>query len=179
MTRDRRDVCDSYQPGGASCTATPNTRGRRNGEPCTMDSDCGGICLTEVQTDGSPTGWIGGFCASVGRLPGRSAYQNGQPLPQSNCPAGCVAMPTIDVFAEGDMAVCLKACEADADCGRPGLRCNRDILGIGVPPTNGFCQPIDCQSGVYSGMVNHGCPAGYHCQPAAMMPSTGVCASGA
>lgn len=144
-----------------------------------MDSDCGGICLTEVQTDGSPTGWIGGFCASVGRLPGRSAYQNGQPLPQSNCPAGCVAMPTIDVFAEGDMAVCLKACEADADCGRPGLRCNRDILGIGVPPTNGFCQPIDCQSGVYSGMVNHGCPAGYHCQPAAMMPSTGVCASGA
>ena len=171
-------VCDSYQMLGAGCTASPNTQGGRNGAPCTMDTDCGGICLREVNADGSPTGWIGGFCASVGRLPGASAYQTGQPLPVSNCPVGSVAIPPNQMFREGDMAVCLRSCVVDADCGRAGLHCNREIFALGLPPTDGFCQPLDCQSSEYAGMVNHGCPVGYHCQPHSMMPTTGVCARG-
>lgn len=165
--------CDYYTPGGPSCQRTLRTGGR-DGDPCTTDSDCAGFCVQEVQ-NGAPSGWLGGNCASVGRLPDRSLYQPGQPLPRSNCPEGTVALPGNGVLAPGDMAVCLPVCTADSDC-RVGRRCNRDVLGLGIPPTNGFCQPIDCFDPRYRGMSNSGCPAGTSCRANAMMPTQGVCA---
>jgi hypothetical protein len=165
-------MCD---PQTELCTAT-TSMGAPVGDPCTANGDCAsGRCIQEVdEMTGMATGFLGGQCYGVGRLPDGAAYM-GTTLPQSNCPPNSVAIPFENTDAEGDPAICLRSCMTDTDCGRAGYFCEHFQNMMGMPAfTNGICNPIDCNE---SGRT---CPTGYHCvtdpSDAAMPP--GHCEAG-
>ena len=146
-------MCDSYN---GTCTAMAAT-GADNGAACAADSDCmGGQCITEVGTSG-PTGFLGGYCISFGRMPDPALYAVGQPLPRGNCPTGSVALPAQGSQGEGDSAVCLKGCSANGDC-RTGYTCNKESNRPNMPFSTGICLPVNCA------MAAMACPTGYMCQ---------------
>jgi hypothetical protein len=155
--------------GGANSVCDPNVllcvppdavaMGAAVGEGCMTDQDCAsGRCIAEISDTGEATGYIGGQCFAVGRLPSGDSYQMGMPLPRSNCPMNSVAIPFENTDAEGDPAICLRSCVTDADCGRAGYSCYRvrDMAGAYIF-SNGLCEPANCNDPAYA------CPSGYHC----------------
>lgn len=177
-------VCDPYA-GACVDPATAMHMGADNGEPCANDDACkSGRCFAELNEDGSPSGFVGGMCFSSARSPNPSLYRPGMAIPQSNCPAGNVALPFVifgisDDGGDGDGALCLKACTADSQC-RPGYTCEK-LTASGMSTTNGFCFQANCLAAARAAMPNNGCPSGYTCQrqmTSGTMPF-GVCARGA
>jgi hypothetical protein len=132
-------MCDPYV-GFCTDMAAP---GADNGDPCTTDNDCrSGTCFPETTTAG-PTGYIGGYCVSNGRVPSSSAL-TGTTLPQSTCPDGSAILPDTGQV-EGDVGTCYKTCATTQDC-RAGYAC-----------TLGICTPEDCSA------AGNTCPSGYSC----------------
>jgi hypothetical protein len=166
-------TCD---PNLLFCSPNAPATGGAVGDACTGDMDCAsGRCIAEVDAmTGEATGYIGGQCFTVGRLPAGSEYQMGMPLPRGNCPMGSVAIPFAADDAEGDPAICLKGCTADADCGREGYFC--DHFGDpGAPAfSTGICDPINCNE------AGRTCPSGYHCvtNPSDAAMPAGHCEAG-
>jgi hypothetical protein len=145
------------------------------GAPCTADGDCAsGRCIAELDGMGQPTGYIGGQCYSIGRLPNTADYATGGPLPRANCPMNSVAIPFASGDEEGDPAICLRSCTTDSDCGRAGYFC--DHFGTPDMPTftTGICNPINCAMPAYA------CPTGYHCviTPTDAATPSGLCVAG-
>jgi hypothetical protein len=162
--------CDPYV---GECALSPTTFGVVNGEPCRLDSDCrSGRCVPELDnstTPATPTGFLGGYCLSVGRQIAQSAWDAvvGGDLPRSNCPEGSVILPIADQSA-GSPTQCWRACSADGDC-RPGYHCDRPMSGSTPLSRNGACRPVDCGAGA-------SCPEGFTCTHPAGSSSAGVCA---
>jgi hypothetical protein len=164
-------TCD---PNTLECTTTLST-GALVGEPCMRDADCATRhCNPEIDAAGMPTGFLGGQCYAIGRLPAVSEYETSMPIPRSNCPEHSVAIPYAASDGEGDAALCLPVCESDADCMRAGYRCER-YARDGMPGfTNGVCVPLNCAD------PSQPCPSGTLCVTSsndASMP-VGVCAAG-
>jgi hypothetical protein len=157
-------TCDMYS---GTCTNT-TPMGAENGDSCMADGDCkGGICLAEMNADGTPSGFIGGYCLSDGLVGDMTV---GQPIPTSNCPSGTGVVP-VDGEFPGDSAPCFKTCTADADC-RAGYHCDHFETDTMMPYfSNGACIPVNClQTGVT-------CPSGYTCHTQTFGDGTmtGVC----
>lgn len=149
-----------YAPCDAMTRCDPNqlvcsndvAMGGSVGDPCISDQECAsGRCEPEIDASGVATGFIGGYCIAIGRLPAQSAFVPGQPVPRTNCPPGTAGVPAGGTGEEGDPSVCLRTCMLDGDC-RAGYHC--DQLG---QFSNGLCLPIDCSQ---AGMT---CPSGYAC----------------
>jgi len=146
--------CDLW---ASQCSLDPRA-GTDNGSSCADAATCrGGHCVRETNADGTPSGFVDGFCYSIARRPPDAAFVPGMPLPRGNCPPGSVAQP--DAFGrEGYAVACLHECRLDADC-RAGYICNRGIT-TDTPMgrfTTGGCIAFDCSR---AGSM---CPAGFHC----------------
>ena len=152
-------VCDRYT---ALCAAAVSTTGATNGEPCADNDACrSGQCLAEQGSDGTPTGWIGGYCVSNCILPtgfNNNDFFAGPALPNGGCPAG-VCLPAVGGNnSVRDLGRCYVECVSDGDC-RGGYTCLKDIsLSSGGTSSysNGLCVPANCE--------REGCPTGYTCQ---------------
>ncbi len=163
-------VCDPYR---GTCGSIPSV-GAESGEPCTNDSACrGNHCVTETDLAGIASGWIGGYCASLGRVPDSTAYVVGSPVPQSTCPPGSGVVP-LHGESQGAVVECLKTCNVASDC-RAGYQCDHRLSAMGGAPffSNGVCVPIDCA------IAGATCPAGYACQIPSLdaAAASGVCAA--
>ncbi len=153
----RGEVCNAES---GRCVESLPTTGAAIGEACAANADCrSNDCILEV-SGGSPSGFVGGYCALLCILPagynGNTLYA-GTSLPAGTCPSGGVCFPN-GGFAEGDPGICLDECTAAGDC-RPGLECKKDYAlssGDTAHFDNGVCLPIDCQT--------TDCPTGYTCQ---------------
>lgn len=160
---------------GTDATAAIDVLTIRNiGAACTGDPACpGGRCARETENDGTPTGFLGGYCYSDGTPLGTGAYQNGGALPRSGCPADSVLVPAARAGGggadAGAGARCMKSCTRTDEC-RTGYACAHDPVP-GVVTLDGFCAPADCL------FQDAGCPAPYSCYPEAAGPdaSVGVC----
>jgi hypothetical protein len=138
------------------CEAPPvDATGAAHGEPCGDGSDCtSGFCIDEG-TRSAPSGWVGGMCIGLCRLPAgfnNTNFFDGDALPQGGCVEDAVCIPGGSQTAEGDLGTCYHECTSMADC-RPGYGCLQNIAGRTF--ANGICVPLDCGGG--------GCPTGYTC----------------
>lgn len=81
------------------------------GDPCTSDADCGpsGACIPETDTDGSDTGFVGGYCLTIGCGA------------DSPCPGGS----TCYLLGSDRTPACIENCASDSDC-RAGYVCDAD-----------------------------------------------------
>ncbi len=155
----RGEVCD---PDSGRCVGALPTTGGTIGARCGADGDCrSSSCITEVDSDGFPSGFVGGACVALCVLPAgynQNSFYSEAALPRGTCPGGAICFPNRS-FAEGDPGLCLDECGGPADCG-PGLECAKDFplaSGDVARFDNGVCLPVDCQ--------RDGCPSGYACQP--------------
>lgn len=149
------------------------------GAACTASSQCDGgdiaaSCIPEVNVDGDPTGYVGGYCAAVPCpvLGGVPPYSYRSPVcgdggvctvagtegsEQAFCRAGCgpscrsngYACQVLDLELSANNALlfvtaCLPKCTADADCGA-GSRCDM---------ASGSCQ-IPCTTTPLGGTVGN------------------------
>lgn len=157
-------VCN---PESSRCEAPPvDTTGAAHGEPCAAPEDCqSGYCINEG-TRAQPSGWVGGMCVGICRVPAgfnSTNFYSGDTLPGGGCVDGAVCIPG-NQMAEGDLGTCYDECTSMADC-RPGYGCLQTLLSHTF--TNGICVPLDCSGG--------GCPTGYTC--VAVMLSDGSTAN--
>lgn len=148
-------------PWDGECAANVSAMGAENGDPCEQDSDCkSNRCIEAFSNNPAPntgTGYLGGYCFSVGRRPDQSEYMRGMPMVRGNCPMGSVMIPYTGEVT-GEPSNCVKECRMDNDC-RAGYWCNRVFNGN--PPaavyTTGGCVPLNC---IQPGRT---CPAGTRC----------------
>jgi hypothetical protein len=142
-------TCDGTDPAGAP-----------NGDPCLQDSDCrGSFCIPESDSSsGAPTGFAGGYCASVGYRLDDGAYVRSSNIPRGNCPDGSAPYP-FDGAGAGAATLCFATCDDSHPC-RAGYECDRFPSTTDPNPyfADGFCLPASCATS--SGA---GCPSGYGC----------------
>lgn len=131
---DRRDTGS----GDDRDSGTVTTHDVPIGAPCTEDADCGsGACVAETRSDGSASGFAGGYCFEV----------------VSDCSDGCSGDGVcfnFDDGAGGSFPACIDGCESDDDC-RDGYACDGDNTcwptGGGTTMTTGGTQGIgDCST---------------------------------
>jgi len=106
------------------------------------------------QENGNYTGFIGGYCESLCRIPAgynTNNYFDGSALPQGACAGDAVCVPGGNELGAGDLGVCLASCTNSAGC-RPGYTCRQTIQSHTF--TNGYCIPVNCMA---AGMT---CPSG-------------------
>jgi hypothetical protein len=162
-------VCN---PESSRCEAPPvDLTGAAHGEPCAGPTDCtSGFCVTEG-TAAQPSGWVGGMCVGICRVPdgfNSTNFYEGDTLPRGGCVEGAVCIPGAQMAA-GDLGTCYRECTSTADC-RPGYGCLQTLLRHTF--TNGICVPADCRS------PSNPCPTGYRCATVALSDGsmTGRCA---
>lgn len=114
------------------------------GEPCASSADCraphydGGTwtipaCITEAS-------WVNGYCREFCTSP--TVPTTDAPLPQRDCPAGSVCLPT---YMSSDVGFCLRSCTADSDCRTAeGYYCRRDFAAVHA--ATGVCAAPICTS---------------------------------
>lgn len=150
--------CDPYT-GRCVAHGMVGTAGAVTGEACTAASACrSGNCRLPME-NGGYSGYVGGYCESLCRIPGgynTSNFFAGDTLPQGTCAGNAVCLPGGNEQGMNDLGVCLAACTGPSDC-RPGYACNQTIpLQVGSHTfTNGYCLPIDC--------LRAACPTGSAC----------------
>jgi hypothetical protein len=139
---------------------TVGTSGALTGEACSADSGCrSGNCRLPME-NGGYTGFLGGYCESLCRIPSgynTNNFFNGDTLPQGTCSGDAVCVPGGNQQGVGDLGVCLDACSGATDC-RPGYTCVQTVQSHTF--TNGYCYRLDCS---VSGMA---CPSGTTCHGA-------------
>jgi hypothetical protein len=135
-----------------------NTVGAVTGAACTGNADCrSGNCRLPME-NGGITGFLGGYCESLCRIPAgfnTSNYFSGDTLPLGTCTGNAVCVPGGNALGENDLGVCLQACTSATDC-RPGYTCTQTIQMHTF--TNGYCVPMDC--------LHMNCPSGSTCHQA-------------
>jgi hypothetical protein len=145
--------CDPYT-GRCVAMGGVHTTGAVTGEACTSDAACrSGNCRLPVE-NASYTGYLGGYCQSLCRIPqgyNTNNFFDGPALPQGTCTGDAVCLPGGNQQGAGDLGVCLASCTSSADC-RPGYTCNQTIQSHTF--TNGYCAPVNCMA---AGMT---CPTG-------------------
>ena len=148
--------CDHYT-GRCVPQGMVATTGALTGEACTSAGACrSGSCHLPVE-NGNPTGFLGGTCESLCRLPvgfNTNNYFSGNALPQASCAGDAVCVPGGNDLGAGGLGVCRHVCTGNADC-RAGYNCIQTRGGHTF--TNGFCEPVNC---VAAGMA---CPTGSMC----------------
>ncbi len=147
-----------------------------DGAPCGQGSDCkSGRCFTETDTNGNPTGNLGGLCFSGCTIAVDTAYV-GMDIPQSDCPTGNVC-PQDGRTPAGGSGLCREVCTTAGDC-RPGYICVHPAVpgGDGGTYANGYCAAMNCHYRTQT------CPMGTVCETTASsdagVPTNGVCARG-
>ncbi len=144
-------LCTSTKPTGlplgSACT-----------EPTGNETDaCNGFCLTKTQdaTDGE----CSSYCSITSGLTG--CGWGGPPgTPAENaCLFGTII--SADTPALGDLGICTKLCDCNADCGAPGDYCVDDTMGgiMNVWTRAGYCRPL--LSGETSRDSISTCPPGH------------------
>ena len=146
--------CDEYT---GECVSNTTVRsGLDDGAACAQDTDClSGWCIPEI-VGGVGTGFLDGYCASVGFSVERSEYRSGSRPPYAGCATGAGAFQDPS-YGAGDTVACGRSCSTDHDC-RSGYSCDhsryQDLSSYFV---DGVCSPTDC---AVSGTT---CPTGTHC----------------
>ncbi len=111
------------------------------------------------------TGWNGGYCQSRCILPAgynSSNFWGEMMLPQANCPQGGLCLAFSGSLARGDIGVCLKSCNSNADCrASEGYFCQKTVQ-LSASNTrrysNGYCIPVNCANTATP------CPTGLTCR---------------
>lgn len=150
-------VCNTYT-GECTTDAIPDT-GAVTGEPCADNDSCrSGLCVPEINTQGQPTGWVGGYCISNCILPpgyNTNTFFEGDELPNAGCPGDAVCVPrSFGAASQRDLGSCYDQCTDAGQC-RDGYTCLSTFLGGMASYPNGICVPIDC--------TGTACPTGYEC----------------
>lgn len=159
--------CDTYT-GECKATGEAVSSGAAVGDACDEDTDCRSgdrteraitACIREVNSSGSATGYLGGYCLNSCILPRGYNSNNffaGDALPQGTCDSGEVCYPT-STLNRGDFGGCFKECAGNSDC-RAGYACRKSSTLQGGTYTfdNGVCMPVDC--------AEEACPSGYTCE---------------
>jgi len=134
-------VCDTDDSCWSYAFAEVNPSGAAMGDGCTDDAGCkSDTCLPEL-SNGSPTGYPGGYCTSMGR-----------PDVQGSCPAGS-ACKQVEAF---DATLCLDTCQDSGEC-RTGYSCDQgactptpvcgDNVCNGTETKATCCQDCGCDAG--------------------------------
>lgn len=133
----------------ASFCASTHYGPRAVGDPCSTASDC-----ATNQCGSERAGYPGGMCYRLMRLPPFAAWLDPGPMPHGGCPDDEVVTGS---GTEGDAAVCMPRCIADADC-RDGYRCDHTggVWG-GAVHDDGACVSWIC------GTSHSSCPADRTC----------------
>ena len=155
-----------------TCGTTDSTRAE-NGAACAASADCrSGRCTREVNTDGAPTGSLGGICYSLCTVPPNTAY-NGTTIPRADCPMGSVC-PRDSTTTAGGVGLCRVECTTNDQC-RPGFICvhpSRPGADAGTY-TNGYCAAMNCR------YMTQMCPSFATCQTTrtddAGVATSGIC----
>jgi hypothetical protein len=104
------------------------------GNTCTLEDDqCAGFCLQFTEdTNGSS---CSGTCTFGTRGCGDD--------PTSEEPANFVCMPDINSVGQGDLGVCVQACDCNTQCGNPGNVClpMPDPVFVEFYGRAGYCAP--------------------------------------
>ncbi|MGE0784254.1 MAG: hypothetical protein AB7S26_01100 [Sandaracinaceae bacterium] len=167
-------MCNIYT-GTCTTDAIPTT-GSVTGEACDNGDQCkSGACIAEVDRNGVPTGWVGGYCTGNCILPAgynSNSFFDGPELPNGGCPGDALCIPqTFAHSSQRDLGTCYDACTESGTC-RGGYTCLTSFQTSGGAATypTGICVPGDCTMA--------GCPTGYECQTldAGTMNERSVCA---
>lgn len=133
------------------------TTGGDTGEACTGNAACRSAnCRLPVE-NGNYTGYVGGYCESICRIPSgynTSNFFSADTLPQGTCSGNAVCVPGGNEQGAGDLGVCLHSCSGASDC-RAGYSCTQTVSSHTF--TNGFCVPTNCL------LAGHACPSGTTC----------------
>lgn len=159
--------CNAYT-GRCVPHGTVPTTGGDTGDGCAADSACRSSNCRLSQESGSYTGYVGGYCESICRIPSgynTNDFFSGGALPQGTCAsASAVCLPGGNQQGANDLGVCLHGCSGNSDC-RAGYSCTQTVSGHTF--TNGFCVPIDCLTG-------GACPSGSTCHMGTNSAGTAV-----
>jgi len=126
-------LCTSSMPSGlplgSSCT-----------EPTGTQADaCNGFCLTKTQD--ATEGECSAFCSWTSDF--RSCGWDGRTgTAEGACLFGTII--SVDMPVPGDVGICTKLCDCNADCGAPGDYCVDDTMGAitSIWSRAGYCRPL-------------------------------------
>lgn len=142
--------CQSFYACAAFGCDPPRSGGAAIGAPCADGSECRtGLCWTP------DTGWPGGMCTQVLRLPSDASYLGRGIMPSGGCEDAFVVLPAESGGFEGDEGQCVPRCHVDADC-RDGYLCDHFGLFDAPRHDDGGCRPWTCTE-------TSPCPAGRTC----------------
>lgn len=148
------------------------------GDACTSASDCGAgdlspLCIPELNSQGQPTGYVGGYC-SAGPCPIRdSSITDVDVYSDDSCGEGnlCVVIPS----ASGPRSYCIQGC--DSGC-RNGYACQIQTVepnAQGEAAFVGGCDPgctssQDCGTGARCNTLSGRCEVPCGNQPVGSVP---------
>ena len=138
--------CDRVRGG---CMPTEK-QGAEDGEPCSVDNDCKGIC---------ETGATGKICASI--------CSAGGELDSDDCggPGQGICYAAFGSESPGSLGFCYRACASQSDCALPNAFCvvvPSDLEEGDLPPW--WTVPTHvCDQGVACATVGHDCGDGATC----------------
>ena len=127
------------------CGAPVDMTRADNGAPCAAALECRSTrCTREINSDGNPTGSLGGICYSLCTVPENAAYA-GATIPRANCPMGSVC-PRDTTTMPGGVGLCRVECTTNDNC-RPGFICVHPARSASdtTPYTNGYCAAMNCR----------------------------------
>lgn len=143
-------VCDTDNtcwPGGEQPAPTGDSP---IGGPCSADADCkdpGATCYPET-SQGSPTGFVNGYCMLWGCEPGScptgatclTITQDGQAACFAACTTASDCPQTLGYACSAESNTCWPGCNGDAEC-PPGYGCHPEVKGCVAGWSN---EPFDC-----------------------------------
>jgi hypothetical protein len=155
------------------CGRPVDTTRAENGAPCNTALECRSErCTREVNSEGNPTGSLGGICYSLCTVLENSEYV-GANIPRANCPMGSVC-PRDSSTMPGGVGLCRVECTTNDNC-RPGFICVHPARSAGdpTPYVNGYCAAMNCR------YMTQTCPAFATCTTTrtddAGVATSGVC----
>jgi hypothetical protein len=133
------------------------------GEPCATGSECDSSA--ELMGSGLPAclmagtwpnggAWLDGYCTAFCAPP--PPIQDGAPLERRDCPERSLCVP----LRTGEVGICLRSCDTDADCRTDDEYFCRRHFGLSLSPpttTNGVCVSYHCRSRGCDGSADCDC----------------------
>ena len=141
------------------CTST-KPAGLPVGSPCTeptgnQTDPCNGFCLTKTQT--ATKGECSAFCSVNSGLTG--CGWDGTGAADNACVFGTIISASSP--ATGDVGICGKLCDCNADCSSPGDYCVDDTMGAinNIWGRGGYCRPLNSMETTKDSLAT--CPPGH------------------